>query len=75
MKVHEFDQFFRVVERTGETVLDGVHMVNSTGFAVLIHAGTIYSIINVNKVSFSNVCSSLNHRNKKALSGIIKMVK
>jgi len=45
-EVHKLDQFFRVEEGTGETVLDGVRSEISAGFAVLIPAGINHNIIN-----------------------------
>jgi mannose-6-phosphate isomerase-like protein (cupin superfamily) len=46
MEVHKVDQFFRIEEGTGEAVLDGVHTKVSSGFAVLVPAGTKHNIIN-----------------------------
>lgn len=46
MEVHKLDQFFRVEEGNGEAILDGVHTAISTGFAVLVPAGTNHNIIN-----------------------------
>lgn len=45
-EVHKLDQFFRVEEGTGEAVLDGIRTMISTGFAILIPAGTNHNIIN-----------------------------
>jgi len=45
-EVHQLDQFFRVEKGTGEAVLDGVHTPLSTGFAVLVPAGTTHNIVN-----------------------------
>ena len=44
------DQFFRVEEGTGESVLDGVRTVISAGFAVIVPAGTKHNIINTGSV-------------------------
>jgi mannose-6-phosphate isomerase-like protein (cupin superfamily) len=49
-EVHKLDQFFRVEEGTGEAVLNGVRTVISTGFAVLVPAGTNHNIINAGSV-------------------------
>jgi len=49
-EVHKLDQFFRVEEGTGEVVLDGVTTAISTGFAVLVPAGTKHNIINTGSV-------------------------
>jgi mannose-6-phosphate isomerase-like protein (cupin superfamily) len=46
MEVHKLDQFFRVEEGNGEAILNGVHTAISTGFAVLVPAGTNHNIIN-----------------------------
>jgi mannose-6-phosphate isomerase-like protein (cupin superfamily) len=45
-EVHKLDQFFRVEEGSGEAVLDGITTAISTGFAVLVPAGTRHNIIN-----------------------------
>lgn len=50
MEVHKLDQFFRVEEGSGEAVLDGVHTAITSGFAVLIPAGTNHNIINTGNV-------------------------
>jgi len=49
-EVHKLDQFFRVEEGSGEAVLDGVTTAISTGFAVLVPAGTKHNIINTGSV-------------------------
>lgn len=49
-EVHKLDQFFRVEEGSGEVVLDGVTTAISTGFAVLVPAGTRHNIINTGNV-------------------------
>lgn len=46
MEVHKLDQFFRVEQGSGEAVLDGLTTAISTGFAILIPAGTQHNIIN-----------------------------
>jgi mannose-6-phosphate isomerase-like protein (cupin superfamily) len=46
MEVHKLDQFFRVEEGKGVAVLDGVRTEISSGFAVLVPAGTNHNIIN-----------------------------
>ena len=50
MEVHKLDQFFRVEQGTGEAVLDDVRTGISSGFAVLIPAGTNHNIINTGDV-------------------------
>lgn len=49
-EVHQLDQFFRVEEGAGEAVLDGARTAISTGFAVLVPAGTNHNIINTGSV-------------------------
>lgn len=49
-EVHKLDQFFRVEEGSGEAVLDGITTAISTGFAVLVPAGTRHNIINTGNV-------------------------
>lgn len=50
-EMHTLDQFFRVEEGTGEAILDGVTTAISTGFTVLVPAGTKHNIINTGKDS------------------------
>ncbi|MGZ5009324.1 MAG: cupin domain-containing protein [Methylobacter sp.] len=45
-EVHKLDQFFRVEEGNGETVLDGVRTAIQTSLAVVVPAGTKHNIIN-----------------------------
>lgn len=63
-EVHKLDQFFRVEEGTGETVLDGVRSEISAGFAVLIPAGINHNIINTGSVPMKlyTIYSPPNHR-------------
>jgi mannose-6-phosphate isomerase-like protein (cupin superfamily) len=58
------DQFFRVEEGTGESVLDGVRTVISAGFAVLVPAGTNHNIINTGSVPLKlfTLYAPSNHR-------------
>lgn len=49
-EVHTLDQFFRVEEGTGETVLDGVRTAIRAGFAVVVPAGVHHNIINTGSV-------------------------
>lgn len=64
MEVHKLDQFFRVEEGTGETVLDGIHRNISAGFAVLVPAGTNHNIINTGSfpMKLYTLYSPPNHR-------------
>jgi mannose-6-phosphate isomerase-like protein (cupin superfamily) len=63
-EVHKLDQFFRVEEGAGETVLDGVRSEISAGFAVLIPAGINHNIINTGSVPMKlyTIYSPPNHR-------------
>jgi mannose-6-phosphate isomerase-like protein (cupin superfamily) len=49
-EVHKLDQFFRVEEGAGESVLDSVRTAISAGFAVVVPAGTKHNIINTGNV-------------------------
>lgn len=63
-EVHKLDQFFRVEEGSGEAVLDGKTTAISTGFAVLVPAGTRHNIINTGNVSMKlyTLYAPPNHR-------------
>jgi mannose-6-phosphate isomerase-like protein (cupin superfamily) len=63
-EVHKLDQFFRVEEGSGEAVLDGITTAISTGFAVLVPAGTRHNIINTGNVSMKlyTLYAPPNHR-------------
>lgn len=45
-EVHTLDQFFRVEEGSGESVIDGVRTPIRAGFALIIPAGAQHNIIN-----------------------------
>lgn len=45
-EVHALDQFIRVEEGVGKSVLDGMEYPLTDGFAVIIPAGTRHNIIN-----------------------------
>src|SRR5471030_1342674 len=45
-EVHQADQFFRVEEGVGETVIAGVRTAIHAGFAVVVPGGTEHNIIN-----------------------------
>jgi mannose-6-phosphate isomerase-like protein (cupin superfamily) len=64
MEVHKLDQFFRVEEGTGEAVLNDVRTAISSGFAVLVPAGTNHNIINSGTVPLKlyTLYSPPNHR-------------
>jgi mannose-6-phosphate isomerase-like protein (cupin superfamily) len=63
-EVHKLDQFFRVEEGSGEAVLDGITTAISTGFAVLVPAGTKHNIINTGSIPMKlyTLYSPPNHR-------------
>lgn len=63
-EVHELDQFFRVVEGSGEAVLDGVRTAIRAGFAVMVPAGAKHNIINTSDVPLKlyTLYSPPNHR-------------
>ncbi|MFN8422160.1 MAG: cupin domain-containing protein [Anaerolineae bacterium] len=45
-EIHTLDQFFRVEEGSGESVIDGVRTPIRAGFALIIPAGANHNIIN-----------------------------
>lgn len=49
-ETHDVDQFFRVEEGVGETVINDKHTSIKAGFAILIPAGTKHNIINTSSV-------------------------
>ena len=49
-EVHTLDQFFRVEEGTGEAVLEGARTAITSGFAIIVPAGTNHNIINTGSV-------------------------
>lgn len=63
-EVHTLDQFFRVEEGSGQALLDGVSTEISTGFAILVPAGTRHNIINSGSVplKLSTIYAPPNHR-------------
>lgn len=63
-EVHKLDQFFRVEQGSGEADLDGVRTAISTGFAVLIPAGTRHNIVNTGNESMKlyTLYAPPNHR-------------
>ena len=64
METHKLDQFFRVEEGNGESILDGVHTKIKAGFAVLVPAGTKHNIVNTGSVPMKlySLYSPPNHR-------------
>ncbi len=62
-EVHTLDQFLRMEEGSGETVLDGVQTAIRAGFAVVVPAGVPHNIINTGSVplKLSTLYAPLNH--------------
>ncbi len=63
-EVHTLDQFFRVEEGTGEAVLEGSRTAITSGFAIVVPAGTNHNIINTGHVPMKlyTLYSPPNHR-------------
>lgn len=64
-EVHELDQFLRVEEGEGKTVLNGVEHPISSGFAIVVPAGTLHNIINTSpdkEMKLYTVYAPANHR-------------
>jgi len=40
------DQFFRVEEGEGKVIIDGIEQVYSSGFAIVVPAGSMHNVIN-----------------------------
>jgi mannose-6-phosphate isomerase-like protein (cupin superfamily) len=45
-EIHKLDQFFRVEEGTGEVIINGMRTPISSGFAIIVPAGTKHNIVN-----------------------------
>jgi mannose-6-phosphate isomerase-like protein (cupin superfamily) len=63
-EVHKSDQFFRVEEGSGETVINGVRTIIQAGFAIIIPGGANHNIINTGTVPMKlyTIYSPPNHR-------------
>lgn len=64
-EVHSVDQFIRIEEGEGKTVLDGEETDIKSGFAVVIPAGTKHNIINTSidkKMKIYTVYSPAQHK-------------
>ena len=46
METHGLDQFLRIEEGSGKTILDGVEHAIEDGSAIIVPAGTMHNIIN-----------------------------
>jgi mannose-6-phosphate isomerase-like protein (cupin superfamily) len=64
-EAHKSDQFFRVEEGSGETVIDGVRTAIQAGFAIIIPGGANHNIINTGTAPMKlyTIYSPPNHRN------------
>jgi len=45
-EIHKLDQFFRVEEGAGEVIINGMRTPISSGFAIIVPAGTKHNIVN-----------------------------
>lgn len=64
-EVHDVDQFLRIEEGEGKTVLDGVETIIAGGFAVVVPAGVKHNIINTSadkEMKIYTVYSPAQHR-------------
>jgi mannose-6-phosphate isomerase-like protein (cupin superfamily) len=61
---HPLEQFFRVEERTGEAILDGVWTGIKPGFAVFVPAGANHNIVNTGNTPLNlyTIYAPPNHR-------------
>lgn len=68
MEIHEIaDQFIRVEEGEGKAILNGKEHAISSGFAIVIPAGTEHNIINTSsdkKLKLYTVYSPAHHKDK-----------
>ncbi len=65
-EVHGVDQFIRIEEGTGKTVLDGVESPVGDGSVVIVSAGTKHNIINTGdtEMKLYTVYAPANHKDK-----------
>jgi mannose-6-phosphate isomerase-like protein (cupin superfamily) len=63
-EVHQLDQFLRIEEGEGKTVLDGVEHALKEGSAVVVPAGTRHNFFNTGEVPLKlySIYSPPNHR-------------
>lgn len=67
MEVHTLDQFFRVENGVGKTILNGVEHEIEDGSAIVIPAGTEHNIINTStdkKMKLYTIYSPANHKDQ-----------
>ena len=72
-EIHQLDQFLRVEEGSGKTVLDGVEHEIADGSAIVVPAGTKHNIINTSAdkpMKLYTLYSPPNHRD-----GIVHVTK
>lgn len=64
METHKLDQFFRIEHGSGQAILDGVTTEISSGFAVLVPAGTKHNIVNTGATAMKlyTLYAPANHR-------------
>lgn len=63
-EVHDVDQFLRIDQGTGKTVLNGVETPISDGFAIVVPAGVKHNIINTGETEMKlyTIYSPPNHK-------------
>jgi len=63
-EAHKSDQFFRVEEGSGETVIDSVRTAIQAGFAIIIPGGSNHNVISTGTVPMKlyTIYSPPNHR-------------
>jgi len=63
-EVHDVDQFLRIDQGTGKTILEGVETAITDGFAIIVPAGVKHNIINTGdtEMKLYTVYSPPNHK-------------
>lgn len=63
-EVHSVDQFLRIEQGSGKTILNGVETTISDGFAILVPAGVKHNIINTGETEMKlyTIYSPPNHK-------------
>lgn len=64
-EVHNLDQFLRIEEGEGKAILNGIEYAISSGFAIVVPAGTKHNIINTSpdkEMKLYTVYAPANHR-------------
>jgi mannose-6-phosphate isomerase-like protein (cupin superfamily) len=68
MEVHQLDQFLRIEKGTGKAILDGAEHEISSGFAIVVPAGTNHNVVNTSaaeEMKIYTVYSPPNHKDGK----------